>query len=99
MLNISFMYKVPFFDKDNHIGKIYLSPDDQLIDNTDVLFEILKKYVLTGINLYRKELRILTVSNVDIGILGSTNLLSTKNENNMFELYLYEVVKLELIFE
>jgi hypothetical protein len=52
------------------------------------LDECIKEYILYGINLRRKSLNVITVTNVEIGILGTTNYTLSDNEINIFELYI-----------
>jgi hypothetical protein len=90
MCNISFIFKVPYVDKEPHNGKICFSN----MDNFDKNKNNIKKFVLTGINLYRYYLGIPGIKNVDIGILGTDTGIDTDtdlildNEYILFDLYI-----------
>ncbi len=87
MIEISFVYKLKHIINNVNYGKIVIH---QSINHTETLDLIIKPFIITAINLYRKTLKIHNINDVHVGILGVSTIESSINEKDIFNLYIIE---------
>ena len=94
MIEVSFIYKLKHNNNNNNnnnnninYGKIVIN---KIKDNIEQLDKIIIPFIINGINLYRRTLKVHDISDIQLGILGVSNIKSSVNEKDIFNLYIIE---------